>query len=270
MRWVKHRIAGDAETPSSGGWAKQASPNQGGSKLPHSKAAFWSAQACLRLVSRQLAAAPPKSESLLTAPADSRLELVPQTQLDLARRTGRLDDPKIAGARKRSSGRQVKIGMVQEVEELRPKIQLVPFSKNRSFRQEQVDNLQSRSLSRIPSQRAVGVLALDLQAADVEPATRITLRGRQLIVHARNGVGRLKSAEPVVGLVITRPNGKRKTRGKRRDPAYLPSLEELADKPGIEPGLAQPHRKIIEHAGDKALALVETRSSSIAPDDIIL
>jgi hypothetical protein len=34
-----------------------ASPNQGGSKLPHSKARLWSAQACLRLVSRRLAAA---------------------------------------------------------------------------------------------------------------------------------------------------------------------------------------------------------------------
>jgi hypothetical protein len=43
--------------------AKQASPNQGGSKLsklPHSRGAPVGAQACLRLVPRQLAAAPPK------------------------------------------------------------------------------------------------------------------------------------------------------------------------------------------------------------------
>src|SRR5437899_275172 len=160
--------------------------------------------------------------------------------------------------------------MVQQVEELRPKIQLVSFGEYGALGQEQVDDLQPRSLSRVPSQLTERVLLLDLQAIDVEPATRIALRGRELVIHPRNRVGRLKDTDPVVGLVVSRPNDKGETRGKATDPAHLPSLEELACKSRIEASLAEPYRKIVKHAGDKALALVETGPPSVRPDDVIL
>jgi len=197
-----------------------------------------------------------------------------QTELKLSHidsPTGVGDRAEAAGARDRDprriqriagqrSVRVAKVGMVQDIESLKPQLQILLLSKTEILERREIDIEDSRPGDNVAAKVAIAANGLHGEGLQIEP---LASRG---VTQGWADAGRVRPVIAVagIGLILAGDNSQRKAGGHRPNRPDLPTADQDAGQAMIGEPVAFAGRQRIEHRSNETAPRVKNRQAPLA------